>query len=487
MTRRVLGAAVLLVAALVAACAAAPSGPVDSAGIREAVTVPGIRDHLSALQRIAEGNGGNRAFGTPGYAASVEYVRQQLVAAGYQVTTQRFQVPYFTETAQPALTTVRDGRGYALGSEIRTMVFSGSGDVTAPVSPVDLALASPTARSTSGCEDADFAGFSRGSVALLQRGTCPFADKARRAQTAGAAAALIMNEAQADGGAPVKGSLERPGVTIPVLSVSFPVGTQLAAPDHPEVRVVTKTVSESRETENVIAEGTAGRADRVVMAGAHLDSVPAGPGINDNASGVAAVLEVADHLARLGVDPRNRVRFAFWGAEELGLLGSDHYVDQLTPQQRADIAVYLNFDMVGSPNFVRLVHAPSPGEPPSKADPEKIAPPGSEVVTQVFTDYFASQGLPVEPEPLSGRSDYGPFAAAGIPVGGVHSGADQVKTPELAARYGGIPGQILDHCYHQPCDNLSNINDQALDQLGDAAAHAVLTFLLSTSTPRPAD
>lgn len=468
--------ATVLAATLLVTAASAPAESIDSSELRVALTVPRIREHLDELQRIAAANRGTRAMGTPGYAASVDYVRRRMAAAGYQVSTQRFEVPYFTETAMPELTL---RRAYAAVAEVRTMKFSGSGDVTAPVHGVGLKLPpSPAPSAASGCAPADFTGMPRGSVALMQRGTCPFGQKARNAQAAGAAAAVIMNEGQPGRTDPISGTLERPGVAIPVLSVSYQVGAELAGAGDASVHLVTHTVSEHRQTENVIAEGREGRADRVVMVGAHLDSVPEGPGINDDGSGTATLLAMAEQLSRLGDTPRNRVRFAFWGAEELGLLGSEHYVDQLGPEQRADIATYLNFDMLGSPNFARLVYSRSVPEEGSQA------PPGSDAVTRLFTEYFGTRRQPVELIGFDGRSDYAPFAEVGIPVGGVFSGAEEPKTPEQAAHFGGVAGRPLDGCYHQACDTIDNLNDQALDQLGDAAAHAVFTLLHTVATPR---
>ena len=174
------------------------------------------------------------------------------------------------------------------------------------------------------------------------------------------------------------------------------------------VRVFASTVSEMREASNVIADTEEGREDQTVV-GAHLDSVPEGPGINDNGSGSATILEIAEKMSELGIEPRNRVRFAFWGAEELGLFGSKYYVAQLDERQLGDLAVYLNFDMVASPNYVRFIY-------------------GSSEVKEVFENFFGSRDLKAETMDLKGRSDHGPFAAEGIPVGGLFSGAEVRKT-----------------------------------------------------------
>jgi Zn-dependent M28 family amino/carboxypeptidase len=221
---------------------------------------------------------------------------------------------------------------------------------------------------------------------------------------------------------------------------------------------------------NVIADSTSGRADRTVVVGAHLDSVTEGPGINDNGSGSATLLEVAKQMSQLGIAPTNRVRFAFWGAEEFGLLGSEYYVSHLPTSELKNIMLNLNFDMIASPNFVRFVYDGDGSDTPV------AGPPGSAQIEQVFLNWFNSQGLATDPTPFDGRSDYGPFIARGAPAGGLFSGAEGIKTADQATVYGGVAGDAFDHCYHQACDTFSNLNDTSFDQLGDGAATALVTF-----------
>ena len=224
-------------------------------------------------------------------------------------------------------------------------------------------------------------------------------------------------------------------------------------------------------TSNVIAETRDGDPDNVIVVGAHLDSVGVGPGINDNGSGSATILEIAEQLRK--VKPRNKIRFIWFGAEEHGLLGSEAYVDSLPQAERDKIAAMLNFDMVGSPNFVRFVYDGdlSDSEPPAGG-----APPASAEIEELFLDYFESQGLETEPTAFDGRSDYGPFIFAGIPAGGLFTGAEEIKTEEQAAIYGGTAGEPYDPCYHLGCDDIDNLDHTALDQMSDAAAHATITL-----------
>jgi Peptidase family M28 len=232
---------------------------------------------------------------------------------------------------------------------------------------------------------------------------------------------------------------------------------------------------EQRTTRNVIAETPGGRADNVVMLGAHLDSVTAGPGINDNGTGSATLLELALQLA--GHPVKNKVRLAWWSAEEFGLLGSEFYVSQLSLEQQLDIALYLNFDMLGSPNFARFIYD---GDD-SDAVGAGPGPYGSAQIEDVFAAYFDGRGLPHEGTDFTGRSDYGPFIAVGIPAGGLFTGAEGRKTAEQAARYGGTAGQPFDSCYHQSCDTLGNVNRTILDQNADAVAWATGIFAVDTS------
>ena len=457
----------------------------DTSALREAVTVEGVRAHQQTFQVIADLNGDTREASSPGYFASVDYVAGAMGAAGYDVTVQEFEFPFFQELTpaeleqldpNPTVYPYFDPAGFA------TMEYSGSGDVTALAQGVDLVLPPGDAAntSTSGCEASDFGGFTPGNIAIVQRGTCTFALKAQNAEAAGAVGVVIFNEGQPGRTEAVVGTLGGPGSNIPVVGSAFDVGVELAA-GGVTVRMFVDATSELRTSANVIADMPGGRDDRVVVVGAHLDSVPAGPGIQDNGSGSAAILEIALQMAALGIEPRNKVRFAWWGAEESGLHGSQHYVDNLSKREIKDIALNLNFDMIGSPNFVRFVYDGDGSATPL------AGPNGSKNIESVFLNYFAEQALPTEPTAFDGRSDYGPFIAVGIPAGGLFTGAEGIKTEEEAAIYGGIAGEQYDPCYHLACDTFDNISLEALDQNADATAHAVLTFAMTTSSVNGTD
>ena len=281
----------------------------------ECVTVDGVLEHERALQAIADANGGNRAAGLPGYDASVDYVVRTLEAAGWAVSTQEFPYTFVGPSTLQQLSPV--AATYPTGPYTGT----GYGDVTAAVTGVDLALGLGNT-STSGCEAADFAGFPAGTIALVQRGTCPFAVKALNAEAAGASAVIIFNQgntAAADRNDLIIGTLGgNDVVAIPVVGGSYANGVALAQAG--STARVFVPAPESRPQQNVIAELKGVNDGNVVMAGAHLDSVQAGPGINDNGSGSSVLLELAQQMRK--VKPQNTVRLAWWGAEESGLIGS---------------------------------------------------------------------------------------------------------------------------------------------------------------------
>ena len=431
----------------------------------ECVTVEGVREHQAAFQAIADANNGIRTSGTPGYNASAAYVADRMTAAGYNVTVQEFQFQTFIVLSPSVLEQVAPQPIGPIVNNI--MSYSGSGDVTAAVT----ALAAPPADATPGCEAADFAGFPAGNIALISRGGCTFALKATNAYNAGASGVVIYNNIPGT----LNGTLGN-GFTldISVTSVTQAVGQQLAATTGLDLRLKTDTFRGIATTSNVIAESKSGDPNNVIMAGAHLDSVNAGPGIQDNGSGSAAILEVAEQMAK--VNPRNKVRFAWWGAEESGLVGSTYYVNNLSPEEQAKITLYLNFDMIGSPNHVFFIYdgddSDGVGAP--------AGPAGSAQIEKTFEKYYNMVGQPYKGTDFSGRSDYGPFIAVGIPSGGLFTGAEGIKTAEEAAIWGGTAGDQYDPCYHLACDTYDNISLHALDVNSDAVAYGVLQYAMNT-------
>jgi Zn-dependent M28 family amino/carboxypeptidase len=439
-----------------------PDGPALARQLVRKVDVANTNRHLIALQRLSDRNGRNRAAGSPGHAASAEYIATKLEAAGYIVERQEF--PFvFDETRTQTLTVA--------GTSVPVIRMTYSENT--PAGGVTTTLAVVPTDATPGCEVEDFTAANvAGKVALVSRGACTFAIKANNAAAAGAVGVLVYNNVP---GA-VNGTLGGPAPdSAPAGGLTQADGQALAAQNGAAVTLNIQGVTENRTSYNVIAETQTGRKNNVVMAGAHLDSVPAGAGINDNGTGSAALLETA---LQLGGSPRvnNAVRFGWWSAEELGLIGSEYYVQNLTFEQQLDIALYLNFDMIGSPNagYFTFDGDDSAGE---GAGP---GPYGSAQIEAAFAAYYEYVGIPLEERDFDGRSDYGEFILQGIPAGGLFTGAEVVKTEDQANKWGGTAGIAFDPCYHQACDNLGNVDRVALDRNSDAEAFVLASYAIST-------
>ncbi len=476
----------LVAAALPSAASAAPSqvacenrnlNQIDK--FLECINGEDASVHLQAFQAIASANGDTRASGTPGYDQSVDYVVGLLEDAGLIVETQEFSFLSYEEISS-SLTL--DG----VPIETQTMEYSGSGDVLGGnIVPVDLDLGLGNS-STSGCESGDFnpADFTGpADIALIQRGACAFADKAINAEAAGAEAAIIFNQGNNEGRLGIiGGTLGGPVGTIPVLDVAYDDGVTLST----TTGVVNlSVVAETTETvtENVIADLPGKNPDNVVMAGAHLDSVLAGPGIQDNGSGSAAILSVALALANnKKYVPENSLRFAWWGAEESGLIGSFEYFTNAefgllnTPEEVDKIAAYLNFDMIASPNFIYGVYDADESTFPAPVP----VPAGSDALEDLFEAYYTIGGIPYEDSEFSGRSDYQVFIQLDIPASGLFTGAEVIKTPEQEAIWGGTAGDQFDPCYHLACDTFDNVGQEPLDVNIDAVAYAVYNLASTT-------
>jgi Zn-dependent M28 family amino/carboxypeptidase len=335
--------------------------------------------------------------------------------------------------------------------------------VTAGLRSIDFDVPAGPAASTSGCEPSDFEGFEPGAIALVRRGTCPFQTKVANAEAAGAVGVIVVNV-----GPPMEvfaGRLARPA-RVPVLGVSSEAGGLLdnrtGADPGSTVHLAVNAETGIRSTRNVLADASALEPTETLVIGAHLDSVAEGPGINDNGSGSAIVLEAALRLAAIPVQAGKGVRFAFWGAEERGLLGSRHHLEALPEHERRRIVLYINLDMVGSPNFGRFVQ----GSASSADGPAAVA-------RNALLDHFRAKGLAVEERwasdrPRSFGSDDASFAGIGIPTLGLYTGAGEMKTDADAVRFGGQANVPYDPCYHRACDTIENIDRGILEVMTEA-------------------
>jgi Zn-dependent M28 family amino/carboxypeptidase len=477
----------LLAALILAACQTTPPQPspaaeasADGSGagasadlavseaLRDAVEPAAIQDHLDELFAAAQAGDGTRASGTEGYTLSQKYVADALTAAGYEVTLDEFTFPYFNETATPQVEVI-GGPSFSGSDHLRALIFSRSGDIEAPIVAVAVDEDGRPIRS-GGCEATDWENFPAGSIAVAGPGPCFRRQMVEEAQDAGAAALVITSPDYEVGSVRRPTLLEPDGIEIPALYASNEAGTALreAADAGGSVHLMVETLIQDRLTANVLAQraGSAGgdTGEQVVMIGGHLDSVIDGPGINDNGSGTMSNLEIGLQLANL--EPTQRtVRFAFWSVEELGLYGSYNWVTSQDQEDLDKVVAYLNFDMIGSSNYVRQVYDSS----------SAVTAAGD--ITDAFGAYFDEVGLTWEGEDLGGGSDHAPFEDFLIPTGGLFSGASEEKTDEQAELFGGEADAPMDPCYHLSCDTPDQVNAEVLDQLSDAAAHVLMLLL----------
>uniref|UniRef100_A0A5Q5BER6 Aminopeptidase Y, Metallo peptidase, MEROPS family M28A n=2 Tax=unclassified Mycobacterium TaxID=2642494 RepID=A0A5Q5BER6_MYCSS len=449
-----------LVAALVAACSS-PAPPPDVTGgdLAGKVTVDALYTHLEALQDIAERHGGNRAQGTAGFDASVDYVANLLRDSGFDVQTPEFDRYGGTRGGAPRLTV--NGRAHAV-EKASLLVDTGPEGLDA----VTLRPGRPA-----GCSAGDYGAVDvRRSIVVVDDTGCSVVVKQDVAVARGAVGVLVVTGS--GGGSPP--GLFTPGyyreLTVPVGIINSDANAALRRTTAP-VRLRLDGQPVLVKSRNVLAQTKTGDTRNVVMAGAHLDSVSSGPGINDNATGVAAVLETA---LQLGSSPRvaNAVRFAFWGSEEIGLEGSRAYLRDLDGEQLDDIALYLNFDMLGSTNAGYFTYD---GDQSAATEPVSV-PEGSAGVERLLAGYLNEAGVRPADMPLSDRTDYHSFLAAGVPFGGTTTGAAQQKTEVQARLWGGRAGAAFDPNYHTRRDTIDNVDRHALGIMGPAVAFAVGTY-----------
>lgn len=426
--------------------------------LSDKVTIDAMMGHLEKLQDIANANNDTRFVGTPGYDASVDYVADTLREHGFDVQTPEFIARVFK--AEKGSVHLGDKT-----VEARALQYS----LGTPPDGVTGPLVAAPADDSPGCSPEDYDGLTvKDAVVLVDRGTCPFKEKMAIVVEKGAVAMVVADSIDEE---KMGGTLgEATEVKIPVVSVTKADGAMLRG-GHGAMTVKLDAHTDEIPARNVIAQTKTGSTENVVMLGAHLDSVPEGPGINDNGSGVAAVLETA---LQLGDSPQvqNAVRFGFWGAEELGLIGSRKYVESLDAEQLKNIALYLNFDMLGSPNPGYFTYDGDQSLAPDKRG-QPVVPEGSAGIERTLVDYLKSVGKEPRDTSFDGRSDYDGFTQAGIPSGGLFSGAEVKKSPEEAKLWGGAADEPFDPNYHQKGDTIDNIDRDELAVNGRGVPYAV--------------
>jgi Zn-dependent M28 family amino/carboxypeptidase len=442
----------------------------------------------------------SRNSGEPGYKASADYVARLMTNAGYNVTIQQYKFTYYAYTAPPALSEVSPTpRTYALADEWNP--GQSTGTANAALQPAGGIIVPPTATpsSASGCTMADFAGFVPGHIALIQRGSCFFGVKALNAQTAGATGVIIFNEGNPGRTGVLSGSLVdaagNPVIpTIPVAFTSFDIGfsllTQYQAGAAPVMSLsIQAIVNPNADDYNVIAESKGGDPNHVVVVDAHLDAIY-GAGMLDNASGSATILDIA--LKMKNVTPLNKLRFIWFGGEELGLLGSSYYINSLSSNELSHIGYDLDADVTATPNYIIGVLDPAApdffGGTVSNTFPNRVYK-ASTISRDQAIAYFDSVGLNHELLSPTGTDAFS-FNAVGIPAGGLLTGQDCCKSQNEVNLFGGSLGNYEGNipsfdggCVDNPfrwCDNLSNNDPTVLTFMSKAFATMVVQMAFDT-------
>ncbi|MCV7302799.1 M28 family peptidase [Mycobacterium barrassiae] len=458
--------------AVLTSCSSSESAgpPTDlAADLASKVGIDGMYGHLQELQKIADANDGTRANGTPGYDASIDYVTRILQDKGFDVQTPEFEVLDRTEGGNPQLTI--GGRNHK--------VDQASLLITTPRGGLNAVTLRPQ-KTAAGCRSADYGTVSmKGAIAVVDDTGCSIVDKQNAAVDKGAVGLLVVSAPQPGAGSPA--GLFTPGyyqkLTIPVGVIGTDANAALRRTTAP-VKLVLDRKPVMKKTRNVLAQTKSGDTRNVVMVGAHLDSSAVSPGINDDGSGVAAVLETA---VALGSSPqiRNAVRFALWGSEENSLQGPTKYIRGLQGGQLDEIALYLNLDMIGSPNAGYFTYDGDQSAQPNPEIPVQSVPDGSAGIERTLAAYLNSAGVRPADMPLTRYTDYYPFLSVGVPVGGLTTGGAQLKTEVQARLWGGRAGLPYDPNYRTPRDTIDNIDRDALAVMGSAAAFAVGTYAQS--------
>ncbi|KAI1920659.1 Leucyl aminopeptidase yscIV [Ophidiomyces ophidiicola] len=425
------------------------------------INLKDLKDGLSKLQEFADKKDNHtRVFGGPGHKATVDYLVHELNKHGYYKVEAQEHKQLRTKGQQDLKVN---------GQHIPSIAFT--------FSPSANVSGNLIAASNLGCNATDYPPETDGKIVIVERGLCTFLEKQTAATNAKAKALILYNNAPGD----LRASLQSPyppGVA--AVGVTRENGLkllELAKPGKALANLFVHTEYLNLTTWNVLAETKEGDHNNVVVLGAHTDSVEAGPGINDDGSGTIALLNIAKALTKFKV--KNAVRFGFWTAEEFGLLGSRYYVNNLPEKELAKIRLYLNFDMIGSPNYMLGIY-----DGDGNAF-NKTGPPGSSEIEHLFEKYFDDLGWPHIPTEFSGRSDYEPFIKKNIPSGGLFTGAEGRKTAQQAKLFGGEAGVAYDVNYHLRGDTTENIHHGAFLLNARAAAYALAEYALSTSALPP--
>ncbi|UJR11167.1 hypothetical protein I4U23_015348 [Adineta vaga] len=468
-----------------------------NSALADTIHIEDLMSHLTQFENFARQNGNTRAIGTTGFAQTLDYIYELMQNKTYnqfKVVRETFSVQNFTIKGSPILSWSSNGvtANFVYSTSLPETAFTYVNYTAA----INLSTYNLVQVKNNGCDDSDYDNVAGQAVLIKAGGICTYAEKGELAAKKNVSALLFYNHGLTISSlAPANFRLRQANL-LPALSLSNAAGRTLlnAFSSSGSINVTLDIQREDYgrfDVQNICADTLNGKVNETIVLGSHSDSVPAGPGINDNGSGSAANLVLAMNLARLyGTTnyPKYpyRIRFCWWGGEEIGLVGAIHHVQQAENSSASsdfkltNNLVNLNYDMLGSPNYIFGIYN---GSSAKLGTPSK-ALPGSIRISEAFRDWFNQQNLPWDYTDFSGRSDYGPFLAAGIVAGGLFSGADETKSvaqrdayeSKLGLGRGGLAGATLDPCYHKACDTVKNIDQFGYLKMVQAAAY-LLEFL----------
>lgn len=436
---------------------------VDSEALQAKIHGKNLLARAEDLYKLAElsfhdYNHPTRVIGSAGHAATLEYIYATIQKLGsyYNISEQSF--PAYSGNVYESRLILAD----------EVIANASAMSLTPPTKDNEPVYGDVVLVANSGCSASDYPEAVKDNIAFVQRGKCGFGDKSTLAGRAGAKAAVIYNNEKGalhgTMGTPNDDQIATFGISDEEAEKTLKklkAGKSVDAIAYIDGEV--KTI----HTLNIVAQTAQGDPDNCVMLGAHSDSVPEGPGINDDGSGSLSLLEVATHLTEYDVN--NCVRFAWWAAEEEGLVGSDFYAASLSPAENEKVRLFMDYDMMGSPNFAYQIYNAT----------NDASPVGSEELRDLYVDWYKAHNLSYTFIPFDGRSDYDGFIRAGIPAGGIATGAEGIKTKEEAKQFGGKAGDWYDPCYHQLCDDVGNVNVTAWEVNTRLIAHSVATYAKS--------
>ena len=421
---------------------------------------PGMVSHLQSLQEIAIRNGGTRSITSTGFNASLQYVKKQLEDnTDLILTVQPFSLNVSVSLTPASLSMVEPQQIDYATKDFTVVEYSGSSDLAARLIPA----------ANFGCQPRDYPTSTTGKISLVSRGGCLFFEKVDNAIKAGARGVLIFNYPDEPG--PVASSTLFKPYSIAVFTIPFSLGQQLLQDANAFIHMSYQSKVIAVYTSNLIAETRLGDPNTVVTIGSSLDSSENGPGMNENGSGSSANLQMALQFGTVVKKPANKVRFLWYGAEQAGAVGTSFYINSLSSAERNQIALNLNFDMIGSPNYIRTIL-------------NETETSGGLAIVKTFAEFFDINHLSYKISPPASGAVLTPFSAFGIPSGGIDTGSVIVKTREDRDRFGGLVGIPYDPCFLQPCDTLENVNKDVLLETAQAAAFALERFANTGNLPQ---